>query len=513
MNSKLIAAIDVGSHALRMKIGEIKKDGSFKELEKFRKTVVLGHDTFTTHKLSLDSVEKTCNILKGFKGILNDYQIDSYKALATSAIREAQNRDYILDQIKIKTGIEIEVISNSQEQYLTHKAIKYKLNNYKEIIREGAVIVVIGAGSIQITTYKDGKLRFSQNVKMGALRIKEVLRSFEDKALNYHVLLDEYIDANLDGIDFLKQEIEYKHFIAVGGEIEVIGKMIAMSKNESNSEIITTKDFEQLFESLLNKTVNEIIEEYDIIRERAEIIIPAMMLFKKFIKKAKAKEIEVPNISLTDGIIREIYEDIHKLKNEDETVEDIIANSEFLAKKFQYDENHCKAVEEFSLFFFDKLKKIHGLEEERTLLRIAAILHDIGKFISLEKHSIHSYTIIKRLEIFGLSKNQMEIIANIAKYHSVNVPNKEDIEFSSLSEKNRILIAKLVAIIRLADALDRSHKQKIQIQSIKVKDKILTIKALSKTNTDIEEWTFLKKAVFFEEVFGITPVLKIKIDL
>lgn len=513
MDKKIIAAIDVGSHALRMKIGEIKKDGSFRELEKFRKIAVLGHDTFTTHKLSFDSVDKTCNILKAFNNIMNDYGIEIYKAMATSAIREAANKDYILDQIKLKTGLDIEVISNSQEQYLTHKAIKYKLDNYNKMVQEGAVIVVIGAGSIQITTYKKGKLRSSENVKMGALRIKEVLGTLENETLNYYKILDEYIDANLEGVDFFNQDTEYKHFIAVGGEIGVISKIINSEKDEAIKERISKKDFNNLFKLLLVKRIDEIIDEYEVKKERAEIIIPAMMLFNKFIDKTNTNVIEIPNISLTDGIVREIYEDIYKLKEEDKTVEDIITNTEVLARKFHYDEKHCKSVESNALILFDKLKKLHGLEEERILLRIAALLHDIGKYIRLDEHYVHSYSIIKTLEIFGLSNEQMEIVANIARYHSSVIPDDNDPNFSLLTEKNRVLTAKLVAIIRLADALDRSHKQKIQIQSVKLKEKDLVIKAVSNTNTTLEEWTFNNKAVFFEEVFGIKPVLKIKKEI
>jgi exopolyphosphatase/guanosine-5'-triphosphate,3'-diphosphate pyrophosphatase len=511
MEKNIIAAIDVGSHALQMKIGELKKNGSFRELENFRKIVVLGHDTFTTNKISFQSVDKTCNILKAFNNIMNDYGIEIYKAMATSAVREAANKDYILDQIKLQTGLNIEVISNSQEQYLTHKAVKCKLDKYNEKVKEGAVIIVIGAGSIQITTYKEGKLQSSQNVKMGALRVKEIIGSLEDETLKYYKILNEYIEANLEGVDFFDQEIEYKHFIAVGGEISIISEII--NSNSSDDESISIEDFDNLFNKLLVKNIHEIIEEYNIKKERAEIIIPSMMLFKKFGEGTNSKKIVVPNISLTDGIVRDIYEEIYRLKEEDKTVEDIITNAEVLAKKFQYNEKHCKAVESNSLILFDKLKKLHGLEEERVLLRTAAILHDIGKYIGLDRHYVHSYSIIKSLEIFGLSSEQMEIIANISRYHSTVVPSEIDSNFTSLCERDRVLVAKLIAIIRLADALDRSHKQKIKVQSVKIKGKNLVIKGVSNMNTTLEEWTFKKKAFFFEEVFGITPTLKIKKEI
>ena len=162
---------------------------------------------------------------------------------------------------------------------------------------------------------------------------------------------------------------------------------------------------------------------------------------------------------------------------------------------------HSEAVEDYALTIFDSLKELHGLESERILLRTAAILHDIGKYISLDKHHIHSYEIIKSIELFGMSKEQMEIVANISRYHSLEAPKYEDINFNRLSEKNRLKVAKLVAVLRLADSLDRSHKQKIKIQSVKNKDRKVIIKAVSNYNTKLEEWTFKVKSVFFLRSF------------
>lgn len=514
MQREIVAAIDVGSHAMRMKIGELKNNGEFREIENFRRSAALGHDTFTNSKVSFESVDKVCNILKNFKNIMNDYGITIYKAMATSAIREASNKEYIVDQIKLKTELDITVIDNQEEQYLTHKAVKYKLDNYDQMTKEGAVIVVIGAGSIQITMYKDGKLLTSQNVKMGALRIKEVLGTLENETLKYQKILDEYITVNFEGLEFFKSSVKFKHFIAVGGEISVIKTIIgAKSPEVVNQEFILKSEFNELLSIISCKSTDELINEYSIKRERADIILPSMMLFKKFLDNTNAETIVIPNISLTDGIIREIYEDINGLNKKDKALEDVIANARALAQKFEYNKVHTENVENNALLLFDKLKKLHGLENERILLRIAAVLHDIGKFISLDMHYDHSYELIRALSIFGLSKEQMELIANISKYHTMEVPKKMDPNFMQLSEKDRVLVAKLVAILRIADALDRSHMQKINIQMVKLKDKELIIRAQSNENTILEEWTFKQKSVFFQEVFGITPILKIKREI
>jgi|ASRK01.1.fsa_nt_gi exopolyphosphatase/guanosine-5'-triphosphate,3'-diphosphate pyrophosphatase len=511
MSKKVVAAIDLGSHALRMKVGEISKSGLFYELENYRKINGVGHDTFTTGKVSFNTVDKICDELKLFKKSFEEYGVDQYMAMATSAIREAENRDYIVDQIRLKTGLEIEVISNSEEQYLTHKAIKHKLKNYEQLIQEGAVVVVVGAGSVQITTYKEGRLRSSQNVKMGSLRIKEVFDDIERKTLRYHNILDEYITTNLEGVDFFKEADTYEHLIAVGGEISVISKIIENQQNKDRDQL-SEKEFIKLFDHIVDMTIEEIEETYGVKRERAEIILPSMMLFKMFLEKVKSNQIITPIISLTDGIIRLIHEEMYLKKRSNENDDDIIANAESLARKFQHNSSHAKQVEENALVLFDRLKKIHGLKHERVLLQVASILHDVGKIIALDQHHKHSYNIIRSLEIFGLSEEHVEMVANIACYHSMVKPTITDENFKSLPREARTKVGKLISILRLADALDRSHKGKIQIQSVRLHEKELIIHCTSAVNADttLEEWTFNQKADYFMEVFGITPRLKIK---
>jgi exopolyphosphatase/guanosine-5'-triphosphate,3'-diphosphate pyrophosphatase len=512
LKNNLIAAIDVGSHAIRMKIGEIDEEGNFKELESLRKTAVLGHDTFNDGKISYESVDTVCNILKMFKKCMKDYRITDYKAMATSAIREAENKDYIIDQIKLKTGLDIKVIDNAREQYLTHKAIKRKIDNFDSLIEKGVVMVVIGAGSIQITLYKNSQLISSQNVKLGALRVKEVLGDLERESFSYYKILEEYIRVNIESIDFFKRSNDYNHFIAVGGEITTISKLINEEHIEQDIIYINRKQFEILYKEFLHKSTEEILE-YNIERERAEIIIPSMMLFKKFLDKSRTDKILVPNITLSDGIIMDIYEEKYNLDKEEMSLKDIFTCVKNIAKKYDYNKDHSLDVEKNAKIIFDNCKDIHGLESERHLLRIAAILHDIGKYISVYNTHILSYTIIKSIEIFGISNEQLEIIANVARYNSVETPSIRDINFGKLSNKNKVIVGKLAAILRLANALDKSHNQKIEIISVKRRNKQLIIYGKSSANTMLEMWTFKKKAEFFKEVFGITPILIIKKEI
>lgn len=507
MKKDLVAAIDVGSHAIRMKIGELSPGGGFKELEKVRKIAVLGHDTFTTDKIGFDTVDKVCEILGDFKWMMDAYGVKHYKALATSALREATNRDYLIDQIELKTGIEVKVIDNAQEQYLTLKAIKAHMDDFEEVVAEGAIVLVIGAGSIQVTTYQKGALTSTQNVKLGALRIKEGLGTLMHATTHYHDIVKEYIGVNLADLEVFKDGYTYSHLVIVGGEMSIIGDLVS-DMNESKTSL-KKKKLRHLYQELLSMSIDEIRVKYKIKQERAEIVIPSLMLLEPFMDRTDHKEIKLPRVSLTDGIVRLLYEELHHLKTDEETIKEMISSARSLARHFGNDHVHSAYVEDIAVKLFNKLKRYHGLQDERVHLRLAAILHDIGKFVSLDAHSDQSYKLIRSMELFGMSEMDVEMIATISKYHSTKAPSNYDRAFMNLPEAIRVTTAKLIAILRLADAMDRGHQQKIEIVSIKVKDKDLIIRGKSHQDTTLEQWSFDKKSPFFQEVYGMTPILKV----
>ncbi|NDL67664.1 HD domain-containing protein [Anaerotalea alkaliphila] len=514
MKREIIAAIDMGSHAIRMKIAEVDKSGKFRELESFKKMVTIGHDTFTMGRVGIQSVDQICSILELFKKSLAEYQVERYGAYATSAFREAANRDYIIDQIRLRTGIQVEILDYAREQSLTHNAIKNTLPDYGMLIREGAVIVVIGAGNIQVTCYKEGVLESSQNLKVGVLRIRETFENLEDVELRYNEILDEYITTNLECVEFFRQTKVYRHLIALGGEMNVV-KQIVCSEIPGGDDKLHKSDFEAFYREVYDSPRERLEERFDIQREQAELLLPTMILFKKFLDNIQEDKIHIPLASLTDGILNILYEERFLVYRNEAMALDILASARVLGERFQYNRIHAEMVERNALLIFERTKTLHGLKKERLLLRVACILHDIGKFLSLNQHSLNSYQMIKSLEVFGLSKREMLLVANITRYHSGYRPLHRDESFFSLTQGERVLVAKLVAVLKLADALDKSHKQKILLDSVKLRGKELVIKGHVKAtvNTTLEEWTFQKKADFFIEVFGIQPILKISKEL
>ncbi|MDW5299190.1 MAG: HD domain-containing protein [Sedimentibacter sp.] len=508
--NQLIAAIDIGSHSLRMKIVEMNLNFEVKILENIRRNISLGRDTYAMGKISFDTLNETCKILKGFKQLMTDYNITTYVAVATSAVREAANRDFILDQIKIKTGFHINVITNSEERYLIFKAIKNQMKNYRHLREENCIIVDIGSGSIQVSMYDNDKLILSKNIKLGFLRIRELLSDLQGRTLNFPKIMEEYIESNIDNLMLFHNIRTFKNLIVIGGEIKLINTLCISDNKADFNKYILKEDFLRVYNAFLFLSPQSIVKDYKITQESSDILLPTMMILKKFLDITTNDMIYTPMVTLVDGVVSDVIEK----RNPNSTNElqcDILSLCRLIGEKFQYQKKHAEDVENKSLILFNSLKKLHGLNNrEKFLLQIAAILHDVGKYISFNKHYINSYNVILASDILGLSDNETKIVANVARYHSSVVPSHTHENFISLDEQSRIVVSKLAAIIRIADALDRSHKQKIKDMTVTYNGNIVIINVASSDDVLLEQWTFEMKSEFFREVFGVSAILKVK---
>jgi len=219
-NYELIAAIDVGSNALRMLIAEISAKKDVKILEDLKKNIHIGKDTFSTGRVSVETIHQTCTVINGFVHLLKQYKIKKYRAVCTSGIREAENRDYILEQIRLRTGLTIEIINNAEERFLTYKAISDHLPDFCKLKEQGAVIVDIGSGGVEITFYSNGRLLFTEYIKVGSLRLSEILSQLEQQTLDFPSLMEEFIESKIYLLEPRIKKLDIKNFIGLGGEIK-----------------------------------------------------------------------------------------------------------------------------------------------------------------------------------------------------------------------------------------------------------------------------------------------------
>ncbi|MCL2352190.1 MAG: HD domain-containing protein [Firmicutes bacterium] len=501
------AVIDIGSNELRLKIAENAR-GKFKYIENLTYPLSLGRDTFDTGKISFEKVEKTCAIIKNFLAATEEYGVgtEDVRVIATTAVREAVNSEYILDQIKIKTGLDIRVIDDMDEKLYIYKLVSSMID---EELKQSAMMVYIGSGNIGMSVLENGRIPFLQNVKIGSLRISEMFEDIQEYSGEFYVVLEEYLNSFTD---ILEGELprHIKNFIVSGNEIAMVAELAQAEKN-GVFYAITKEKFTALYGDLKNKTTDRISAEYRLPMEKAEVLLPAMCIYSNLLRFTQTDVIISPQILLSDAIVYEmLFPDEFAAINK-EFNKNTVLSARALAKKYGVIEGHSRKVEDFALTIFDKMKKIHGMgAREKLLLQVAAVLHDIGKFVNLRNHYQHSYYIARGSDIVGLNQRESEIVALICGYHSRLTPTLEDENYRKLGSFDRVLVSKLSAILRISDSLDRSHTQKLDGLDAKLTETELILTMTTDKNTDLENWAFNERAVFFEEVFGIKASIRKK---
>lgn len=500
MQYKMFAAIDIGSYEVGMKIFELSRAKGMREIDSVRQRLELGKEVYTEGKISIEKIQSLCTLLLSFRNIMEGYHVDAYRACATSAVRETKTQVIILDYIEKRTGLKIEVLSNSEQRFLDYKSIASSENEFNKIIQKGTAIIDIGGGSVQISLFDKDRLISTQNIRIGNLRIRERLSFFERNVTHMEKVIEEMVNSPLASFKkmYLKDR-EIKNLIVVGDNFREVVKMPSMTREE----------FQKLYSLVTEYSIDEAAEKLDVPSESIHILLPSLTIHKWFIEECGVETVWLPGFNLSDGMAYEYAQQNKIIRSGHDFEEDIIAAARNMAKRYMCSKNHIRTLEELALEIFDKTKKIHGLDaRKRLLLQIATILHGCGKYISLSDVAECSYSIIMATEIIGLSHREREMIANIVRYNTQEFNYYES--GTGMMKEEYLIIAKLTAILRVANALDRSHKQKFKDVRIMLKEEELVITVETTEDISLEQGLFPEKADFFQEVFSVRPVIKKK---
>ncbi len=502
------AVIDIGSNSLRLEIAQVM-GGEIRKLESLVYPVSLGRDTFSSKRISFEKVNKTCEILQNFLTAAEGYGIKRVRAVATTAVREAENKDFVLEQIKLRCGLNVRVLDDSAEKTLIFREIIRRYKDIKEY-KNPALMAYIGVGNLGVALYDKGMVPFTQNIRIGSLRLSELFLNMQEYEEQYSNVIEDYLRGFTETFYATLPKGDIKHLIASGRDIKMIARLCG-GDTENAFCYIDRDRFNSLYEDLKNKTIEQIMEDYNLQQESADLLRSAMSIYNMLLRATTADKIIAPIVFISDAIL---YDELMGKESQTfrkEFEQNSVLSAKAVALKYNYDDDHARYVEKYSLKLFDKTKKIHGLSSrERLYLQVAAILHDVGKFINITAHYEHSYNIVRSTEIVGFDLHETEIIANIVKYHSTRIPSMLDNNYNRLSEKDRMTVAKLTALLRIAEALDKGHIKKFDDIDVKIKNNTMVIGISTYNNTQIEEWSFDMKKLYFEEVYAMRAVIKKK---
>jgi len=503
----ILSVIDVGASGIRMRIAELSPDGSVRTLEELERPIALGRETFQTGSLSASSIRKAVNVLRQFRAVMDTYGVEHTRAVATSAVRGALNRDTFVDRVFLATGIELEVIEGSQESLLTFAAVQRVLDGHPEYREGEALLFSLGGGATEWALVRDGQVAASVTHDMGTIRMRELLRaSSDDRRARTRILQHNAREM----MNVVRRSLPYErvaHLVAVGSEARFAARVLAGGADGADLTAISAKDLKKLADQILPLTPEQISAAYSVPPNETESLAPALLAYAELTRLNQVEQLLVARSSMREGLVLHMARSIRSGSSvlfPDQT----IAAAINLARKYQTDEKHGTHTATLARTIYLATRQQHQMgEKEQLLLEVAAIVHDVGEFVASRGHHRHTYYLLVHSEVFGLSQMDLEVVANIARYHRRGVPQSDHPAYASLPRPSRLTVNRLSAILRVADALDKSHSQRVQNPKIAVVGDELQIRVEGGEDTGLERIALDSKAGLFEEVFGLKPVI------
>ena len=478
------SVIEIGSTGVRLLVAELLSDGTQNILDRSEMPLPLGKDVFTSGVISQETQNLLIQILIRFREQLAGWGISPSECtcFALSAFRDAKNCDPIMDRVLVQSGFHIRIIDGIEENKLMYLAVSECIKNETSTFKDtDTVILVVGGATTEIMMMSDGKMAGVHSLRLGTVRIDQQMKNQTSSYNDIQRYVQESIYNTKGSLESELNLSEVRQFIA--------------------------DDFSEFVKEIQGYSVDECVARFKISYNEAETLQVSLLIYNLFLHLTKAEKLLAPETNIRNGLLLSQ----HSSENEELQKEfnmQITASARNLLRKYHGDENHAECVRMIAVKIYDTLKNELGFNEHaRTLLETAAILHDIGGFIRYDNHNLHSSYIIRNSEIFGLSRKDNTIVAEIAKYHKGNsIPQDED-SFLMLPRADRMTILKLTAILRIADAMDRGHIQKFNDFSIKIQQNTLTIHNKTSKNTVLEKIALNEKSGMFESVFGYKVIL------
>jgi exopolyphosphatase/guanosine-5'-triphosphate,3'-diphosphate pyrophosphatase len=506
------AAIDVGSNALRLRMVEASapshapKDqlallpehagSAWRDLATLRSAVRLGSEVFVSGRLAPASIGQACDALREFRAEMDRVKVDAYRAIATSAVREAKNGATLVERARREAGIELESIEGIEEARLIQLAVTRRI----PLGDQRALLVDVGGGSTELSLLEKGHTVFTMSLHLGTVRMLEAyLKGAKTVDRKREHLIEEAIDRALG--EAIPQLGKVDVLIGTGGNVETL-----MELCPGKGRAIDVSAAKALFKKMCTLSNAERRDEFQLRPDRADTILPATAIFLRLAKKLDQTSILAPGVGLATGMLEELVDKFFHVWDAAGEAEHIIDACLRLGRHYHFDEPHARQVTRFATQLFDDLLAVHAFgDRDRLLLRAAAVLHDIGDYIHYSGHHKHSYYLIQHADIMGLTPEERAIVANVARYHRKGPPDTAHANFRELSKEARGKVRGLAAILRLADALDREHRQKIESVrgAIDREASKVTLFLRGSDDRELEEWTVGAKASLWRDEYDL----------
>jgi exopolyphosphatase / guanosine-5'-triphosphate,3'-diphosphate pyrophosphatase len=493
-----LAAIDVGSNSIRLVVAEAQAGGRYRILDEERETTRLGRSLAAHGNLDEKSIDDSLTALRRFKSIVTGFGVEGLRSIATCAVREATNGAEFCKRVQDELGLEIEVIDADMEAHLAFQSVRRRF----DLAGKNTVLADIGGGSTEIVLANGELIEAVYATQLGAVRLAE--KFGDDLALDEKFLpLKRWIDRELRKTTE-KPAAPLHLLIGSGGTFTSLASMLmagrGLSRLPAAGYRATRADVCHLIDRLRKMKPEERKATPGLNADRIDIIIPGLAVIDGLMRRFRVNTLQVHAYGVRDGLLLTMIDQIQGTStiaspNQDEQIDRF-------AEACGVNLVHSRHVAKLAAEIYAGLRELYELPAgDGRLLEAAARLQDVGYLINYEGHHKHSYHLILHSRLEGFRPEELEIIANVARYHRGSAPKKKHENFSELNEADRLRVRQMAAVLRVAGGLDRSHNQ--TIRELKVNGApgqvVLTVSADEYPEVDI--WSCRRRAELFEEVF------------
>ena len=495
------AVIYVGAASVSMIISQRGAErGQFTPVEHLDRPLPLARDTFRNGSITRATVEQAVGIMRDYLLTTREYGIPptQVRLYTTNILAEAANHEIFLNRLQIQTGVTPSLIDDGNMTRLVFQIAQRLLKKNPHLAQGRTFVTHIGPGNTRAMYFDHGRLAGYSNYRLGIFRAREAVAGVDEMAPHVMTHLEENIRGVVDHLadDFSGYKID--HHVAIGAEIQSVAPQIA--KLRHGAYLLSEDELARVTEKLARMNPDQLVRELHVHYTGGEGVVPALQTNLALAKRFGEDVVWVPEGDfhfelmldlMTSGSRTAVFQD------------EVMQSASEIGLRYKTDRKHADHVAALAQQLFRELQHLHGLNPTFELvLRVAATLHEVGMFISPREHHKHSLYILLNTEIFGLSTQDREFVALLARYHRRYNPESNHPHFADLSREDRMIVLKLAALLRVADALDRSHAQRIKSIQLRPEGSRMRIVTQGVDDNTVEQIAIDSKCDLFREIYG-----------
>ena len=503
------AVIDVGTSAIRMALADLPPGGGVKHLETLSQPTDIGRDTFTRGAIARATIEQCVDILRRYRKVMAEHDItepSSFRAVATSAVREATNRDAFLDRLYMATGIQVDLIDDAETTRLTYMSVLPHFEKERGLKNARTLVAEVGGGNTELLVMRGTNLLHSRLQRLGSLRLHELAETSRFPGRNAAERLDPHVRRAIEDLKPALDPLRCETMLALGGDARFAATHLLGEWDQERPARLSVKALAEFTHQILALSSDDLVREYHLTYADSETLGPALLILTRLAQAFRFKTLLVSGRTMRDGLLRDAAGGGVWSSDFVGLVEESVLQ---VGRKYQFDEPHALEVADMTDQLFAALQREHNLTAHYgTLLRAAALLHEIGGFVSSRSHHKHSYYLIRNSDIFGLGQRDLAIVALVARYHRRSPPRSTHPEYMALTREDRLVVGQLAAILRVGDALARGTRHRLRKIDCRREPDRFVVGIPGGGDIAMEQFALRQKGGLFEDVYGIPAVLE-----